>query len=41
MAQLDAALRDAKPIQFKENITLVLKHFDKLFQLMQDERPGD
>jgi esterase/lipase len=41
LAQLDAALREAKPIQFKENITLVLKHFDKLFQLMQDERPGD
>ena len=41
LAQLDAALREAKPIQFKENITLVLKHFDKLFQLMQEERPGN
>ncbi|MGN6735057.1 MAG: hypothetical protein ACTHMB_24265 [Candidatus Binatia bacterium] len=41
LAQLDAALREANPIQFKENITLVLKHFDKLFQLMQEERPGN
>jgi hypothetical protein len=41
LAQLDAALKEAKPIQFKENITLVLKHFDKLFQLMQEERPGN
>jgi len=41
LAQLEAALKDAKPIQFKENITLVLKHFDKLFQLMQEERPGN
>jgi hypothetical protein len=41
LAQLDAALKGAKPIQFKENITLVLKHFDKLFQLMQEERPGN
>jgi len=28
--QLEAALKDAKPIQFKENIALVLKYFDKL-----------
>jgi hypothetical protein len=27
--QLEAALKDAKPIQFKENIALVLKYFDK------------
>ena len=41
LAQLDAALKEAKPIQFKDNITLVLKYFDKLFQLMQEERPGN
>jgi hypothetical protein len=28
LAQLEAALKNAKPIQFKENITLVLKYFD-------------
>ena len=28
LAQLDAALKIAKPIQFKENIALVLKYFD-------------
>ena len=26
LAQLEAALKDAKPVQFKENIALVLKH---------------
>jgi hypothetical protein len=30
LAQLEAALKDAKPIQFKDNIALVLKYFDKL-----------
>jgi hypothetical protein len=45
LAQLEAALKDAKPIQFKENIALVLKYFDKLAPLMQDQgsnlRPAD
>ena len=44
LAQLAAALKTAKPIQFKENIALVLKYFDKLLPLMQedtDPRPGD
>ncbi len=41
LAQLDAALKETKPIQFKENIALVLKHFDRLFQLMQEQGPGD
>ena len=41
MAQLDAALKEAKPIQFKENIALVVKYFDKLAELMQEERPAD
>ena len=30
LAQLEAALKIAKPIQFKENIALVLKYFDQL-----------
>jgi hypothetical protein len=45
LAQLDAALKNAKPVQFKENITLVLKYFDKLAPLLQDQdsslRPAD
>jgi hypothetical protein len=41
LAQLDAALKEAQPIQFKENIALVLKYFDKLAQLMQEEGPAD
>jgi hypothetical protein len=35
LAQLEASLKTAKPIQFKENIALVLKYFDKLSPLMQ------
>ncbi|HEY7300017.1 MAG TPA: hypothetical protein VH684_19090 [Xanthobacteraceae bacterium] len=35
VAQLQASLKTAKPIQFKENIALVLKYFDKLAPLMQ------
>jgi hypothetical protein len=35
LEQLEAALKSAKPIQFKENIALVLKYFDKLTPLMQ------
>ena len=30
LAHLEAAFNDAKPIQYKENIALVLKYFDKL-----------
>src|SRR5262247_2107716 len=44
VAQLEAALKTAKPIQFKENIALVLKYFDKLAPLIQDQdskRPAD
>ena len=44
LAQLEAALKNAKPIQFKENIALVLKYFDQLTPLMQDQdskRPAD
>jgi hypothetical protein len=35
LAQLQAALKTAKPIQFKENIALVLKYYDKLAPMMQ------
>jgi hypothetical protein len=35
LAELEAALKDAKPIQFKENIELVLRYYDKLSPLMQ------
>jgi hypothetical protein len=45
LAQLEAALKDAKPIQFKENIALVLKYFDQLVPFMQAQdsnlRPAD
>jgi len=41
LAQLEAALKDAKPIQFKENIALVLKYFDQLPPLMQEDGPAD
>ena len=45
LAELEAALKNAKPIQFKENIALVLKYFDKLAPLMQEQdsdlRPAD
>ena len=45
VAQLEAALKIAKPIQFKENIALVLKYFDKLIPFMQEMdtilRPAD
>ena len=39
LAELEAALKIAKPIQFKENIALVLKYFDKLLPLLMQE-PG-
>jgi D-mannonate dehydratase len=45
LAQLEATLQNAKPIRFKENIALVLKYFDKLAPLMQEQdlnlRPAD
>jgi hypothetical protein len=37
LAQLEAALKDARPIQFKENIALVLKYYVMLAPLMQDQ----
>ena len=41
LAQLEAALKDTKPIQFKKNIALVLRYFDKLTELMQEQGPAD
>jgi hypothetical protein len=41
LEQLDTALKSAKPIQFKENIALVLKYYDKLTELMQGQGPAD
>jgi hypothetical protein len=46
LVQLEAALKDAKPVQFKENIALVLKYFDKLAPIIMQEqdlklRPAD
>jgi hypothetical protein len=41
LEQLDTALKSAKPIQFKENIALVRKYFDKLPDLMQGQGPAD
>jgi hypothetical protein len=35
LAQLEGALKTAKPIQFRENIALVLKYFDRLPPPMQ------
>jgi hypothetical protein len=40
LAQLEASLKNAKSIQFKENIALVLKYFDQLAPLMQEKRPN-
>jgi hypothetical protein len=40
LAQLEAALKNAKPVQFKENIALVLKYFDQLAPFTQ-LRPAD
>jgi hypothetical protein len=41
LAELEAALKNAKPIQFKENIALVSKYFDKLLPFMQVLGPAD
>jgi hypothetical protein len=43
LEEFEAALKTARPIQFKENIALVLKYFDKLAPLHEDmdPRPGD
>ena len=45
LTQLEATLKNARPIQFKENIALVLKYFDQLAPIMQERdselRPAD
>ena len=40
LAELEAALKTAKPVQFKENIALVLKYYDKLLPLIQEPGRG-
>jgi hypothetical protein len=35
LTQLEAALKNSRPIKFKENIALVLKYFDQLAPIMQ------
>jgi hypothetical protein len=40
LAQLEAALKEARPIQFEENIAMVLKYFDQLPPLYQEEGPA-
>jgi hypothetical protein len=40
LAQLDAALKNAKPVQFKENIALVLKHYNQLAPFMEEQGSG-
>src|SRR5262245_54254257 len=37
LAELEAALKAAKPIQFKESIALVLKYYDKLLPLLMQD----
>jgi hypothetical protein len=45
LTQLEMALKMARPIQFKESIALVLKYFDQLVPIMQEQdsklRPAD
>jgi hypothetical protein len=41
LAQLEAALKTSKPIAFKENIALVLKYYDTLPPLFQEQGPAD
>ncbi len=45
LTQLEAALKNARPVQFKENIALALKYFDQLAPIMQEQdsklRPAD
>ena len=41
LAQLETALKSAKPVHYKENVALVLKYYDKLPALLQDQGPAD
>lgn len=41
MAELETALKGARPIEFKENIALVTKYYDRLLPLMQVLGPAD
>ena len=37
LTQLEAALKNARPVQFKENIALVVMYFDQLAPIMQEQ----
>jgi hypothetical protein len=37
LTQLEAALKNARPIQFKENVALVLKYFDQLTPMQEQD----
>jgi hypothetical protein len=41
LAQLETALKSAKPIHYKENVALVLEYYDKLPSLLPDQGPAD
>jgi hypothetical protein len=41
LAQLETALKSAKPIHYPENVALVLKYYDKLPALLPDQGPAD
>ena len=41
LAQLESELKNVKPIQFKENVALVLKYFDKLPPPVPEQGPAD
>jgi hypothetical protein len=41
LAQLESAFKNAKPIQFKENIALVLKYFERLQPMREQEPAGE
>jgi hypothetical protein len=41
LAQLEVALKDARPIQFKENVALVIKYYDQLPPLMHEQGTAD
>jgi len=37
LRQLEAALKNARPIQFKEDVALVLKYFDQLTPMQEQD----
>jgi hypothetical protein len=37
LEDMNEALKDAKPVEFKENVALVTKYLDKLGAIMQQQ----